>query len=119
MTIEEELFKKTKINFEKISEYGFKKDKALYKYSKNIMNNTFRVDIEIDNEGIVKGKIYEYKDKNLKIKKVMKIELITRYEKGKLSFDKLKDFGVNAIRGPRYMPLALSEYINKKGESRC
>jgi len=55
---------------------------------------------------------YEYKDENLKIKKVMKIDLITRYEKGKLSFSKLKDFGINAVRGPRYMPLDLSKYIN-------
>ena len=59
MTIEEELFRKTKIDFDKISEYGFKKDKSLYKYSKNIMNNTFRVDIEINNDGIVKGKVYD------------------------------------------------------------
>ncbi len=56
---------------------------------------------------------YEYKDENLKMQKVMKIDLITRYEKGKLSFNKLKDFGINAIRSPRYMPLELSEYINK------
>ncbi len=59
MTIEEQLFRKTKINFDKISEYGLKKDKSLYKYSKNIMNNTFRVDIEIDSDGIVKGRIYD------------------------------------------------------------
>ena len=59
MTIEEELFRKTKIDFNKISKYGFKKDKSLYKYSKNIMNNTFRVDIEINNDGIVKGKVYD------------------------------------------------------------
>ena len=59
MTIEEELFRKTKIDFDKIFEYGFKKDKSLYKYSKNIMNNTFRVNIEINNDGIVKGKVYD------------------------------------------------------------
>ncbi len=59
MTIEEEIFRKTKIDFDKVSKYGFKKDKSLYKYSKNIMNNTFRVDIEIDNDGIVKGKVYD------------------------------------------------------------
>ena len=59
MTIEEELFRKTKIDFDKICKYGFKKDKFLYKYSKNIMNNTFRVDIEINNDGIVKGKVYD------------------------------------------------------------
>ena len=55
---------------------------------------------------------YEYNDENLKIKKVMKIDLITRYEKGQFAFNKLKDFGINAVRGPRYMPLALSKYIN-------
>ena len=43
----------------------------------------------------------------------MKIELLTRYEKGKLSFKKLKEFGINAIRNQRYMPITLSEYINK------
>ena len=59
MTIEEELFRKTKIDFDKLSEYGFKKDKSLYKYSKNIMNNTFKVDIEINNNGIVKSKVYD------------------------------------------------------------
>ena len=56
---------------------------------------------------------YEYQDENLNIEKVMKIALITRYEKGKLSFNKLKEFGINAVRGPRYMPVALSEYIKK------
>ncbi len=59
MTIEEELFRKTKIDFDKISKYGFKKEKSLYKYSKNIMDNTFRVDVEIDNKGIVKGKVFD------------------------------------------------------------
>ncbi len=59
MTIEEELFRRTKIDFDKISKYGFKKDKSLYKYSKNIMNNTFRVDIEVNKGGIVKGKVYD------------------------------------------------------------
>ena len=56
---------------------------------------------------------YEYKENRLKIKRVMRIDLIKRYEKGKLSFEKLKEFGINAVRGPRYMPLPLSEYINK------
>ncbi len=56
---------------------------------------------------------YEYKDKNIKIQKAMKIDLITRYKKGQLPFSKLKDFGVNAIRSQRSMPLTLSQYINK------
>ncbi len=56
---------------------------------------------------------YEYKDKNIKMRKIMKMYLITRYEKGKISFDKLKEFGINAIRGPRNMTSDLSKYINK------
>ena len=45
------------------------------------------------------------------MQRAMKIDLLTKYEKGKISFNKLKDFGINAIRNQRYMPLALSEYI--------
>ena len=56
---------------------------------------------------------YDYKDENIKMQKAMKIELITKYKKGELSFDKLKEFGINAVRGPRFMPLDLDEYINK------
>ena len=59
MTIEEELFKKTKVDFEKIIKYGFKKENSSYKYSKNIMNNTFRIDVEINDAGKVKGKVYD------------------------------------------------------------
>ena len=59
MTIEEEVFKKAKIDFAKLSKYGFNKEKDLYKYSKNIMNNNFRVDIEINEDGIVKGSIFD------------------------------------------------------------
>ena len=59
---------------------------------------------------------YEYKDENLKMQKVMKMDLIRRYEEGKLSFVKLKEFGINAIRGPRNMPLTLSKYIDTKSD---
>lgn len=34
MTIEEEIFKNTKVDLNKIVEYGFKKDNSSYKYSK-------------------------------------------------------------------------------------
>ncbi len=59
MTIEEELFRKTKIDFDKISKYGFKKEKSIYKYSKNIMNNAFRVDVEINDNGEVKATVLD------------------------------------------------------------
>ncbi len=59
MTIEEEIFRKTKIDFHKILEYGFKKEKTVYRYSKKIINNTFRVDIEINSDGFVQGKVFD------------------------------------------------------------
>ncbi len=59
MTIEDEIFKRTKIDFDKIVKYGFQKENTVYQYSKNIMNDTFRVDIEISKDGVVKGKIYD------------------------------------------------------------
>ncbi len=57
---------------------------------------------------------YEYQDDNLKIQKIMKMKLENRYEKGKFSLNKLKEYGIKAVRGPRYMPFALSEYIKKE-----
>lgn len=59
MTIEEEIFRKTKINFNKLLKYGFIEENSLYKYSKNIMDNSFRIDIEINASGTVKGKVYD------------------------------------------------------------
>lgn len=59
MTLEEEIFKKTQIDFAKILKYGFNKENNLYKYSQNIMNNAFRVDVLINSEGSVSGKVYD------------------------------------------------------------
>ncbi len=57
---------------------------------------------------------YKYENRNLKIQKVMKIELLTKYEPNQYSLNKLKEYGINSVRGPRYMPLSLSQYINKE-----
>ncbi len=59
MTIEEEIFKEANINFDKLISYGFRKEKDYYLYSQNILDNSFRVDIEIKNDGYVHGKIYD------------------------------------------------------------
>lgn len=56
---------------------------------------------------------YEYKDKNLSIKNVMKIKLIKRYKQDEFTFDKLKEYGVRAIRGPRSVTSKLSKELNK------
>ena len=58
MNIEDEIFKRTQIDLEKLISYGFIKENNMYKYSKNFMDN-FRVDIEIDEKGKVFGKVYD------------------------------------------------------------
>lgn len=55
---------------------------------------------------------YEYKDKNIKMKKAMRIQLKHRYKEDEFTFSFLKEFGVNAIRGPRSVPESLQKVLN-------
>lgn len=57
--LEDEVFKKRKLNKDKLIPYGFILENNIYKYSKLIMDDTFRVDITIDSKGNVVGKIYD------------------------------------------------------------
>lgn len=59
MSIEEEILKRTHVNYNKLEKYGFKKNKNNYTYSKNILDNTFRVDITINNKELLQGKIID------------------------------------------------------------
>ncbi len=59
---------------------------------------------------------YEYKDENLSMKKVMKIKLIKKYNEDEYNFNTLKKYGVNAIRGPRFITKELSQILNKDKE---
>ena len=54
---------------------------------------------------------YNYEDKNLVKKKVMKIKLLKQYESGKYSISLMKEYGVKAVRGPRRMPEELRKQI--------
>lgn len=56
---------------------------------------------------------YEYKDNNLSMKKVMKIKLIRKYNKDDYPFSKIKECGINAIRGPRLITNELKSELNK------
>lgn len=58
MNIENEIFKKTRLNINTLIPYGFIKNKKHYEYSKIFMNS-FRADIMINEEGLVKGKVYD------------------------------------------------------------
>ena len=59
MNIEEKIFKKEKLNRKKLIKYGFKKQGEVYKYSKKFMNDNFRADIYINENGNVIGKVYD------------------------------------------------------------
>ena len=55
---EEEIFKKSIIDYDKCLKYGFVKEQDIYIYKKDILNNEFQVIITITNN-IIKGKIIE------------------------------------------------------------
>ena len=50
---------------------------------------------------------YNFSDENLTLKQAMKLELLKKYESGVWSFERIKQFGVYAVRGPRNMPAEL------------
>lgn len=50
---------------------------------------------------------YQFSDENLTIKQAMKLELLEKYAPGTWSFERIKEFGVYAVRGPRSMPAEL------------
>lgn len=47
---------------------------------------------------------YEYSDENISMSRVMRLQLMKRYDKEKIDFAMLKEYGVGAVRGPRSMP---------------
>ena len=57
---------------------------------------------------------YKYADKNLRINRVMKIKKLKQYDKSLAPLSLLKDFGLKAIRGPRFMPKKISHWLNSK-----
>lgn len=57
---------------------------------------------------------YEYSDSNVKMSHVMRIEKIKEYDKKICPLKTLKEYGVTTIRGPRYMPKKLKEYLDKE-----
>ena len=50
---------------------------------------------------------FDHVDENLRIKRVMKIKLIERFDPSFLTLDRLREHGVETVRGPRRMPESL------------
>ena len=59
MNIEKEIIKKCILDKDKLIPFGFIKEKDNYKYITNIMNNKFRVEIIINSNNELIGKIYD------------------------------------------------------------
>ena len=59
MNIEDEIFKKSKIDYDKLLNYGFVLDNNIYKYNKFILNNTFMISVLVNGEGKVNVKVFD------------------------------------------------------------
>lgn len=59
MNIEERIFARMKIDYKKLLEYGFVKKDNIYKFSKQFMDNAFRAEISITDDGKILGKVYD------------------------------------------------------------
>ena len=59
MSIEKDIFKKSKVSENKLIKYGFKKEKDNYIYSKDIMNNCMRIYININKNKELTSKIID------------------------------------------------------------
>ena len=59
MNIENEIFLKAKVNFNKLLDYGFKLDNNIYVYQKKFLNEEFEALIYIDKSGKVTGKVID------------------------------------------------------------
>ena len=59
MIIEDEIFKKTVVNYKKLLKYGFKKNNNNYIYECVFFNDDFKAIISIDDKGNVSGKVID------------------------------------------------------------
>ena len=59
LNIENEIFKRTNVNFKQLEKYGFKKEKNIYIFEKKFLNNEFKAIINIDDKGLVSGKVID------------------------------------------------------------
>ncbi len=59
MNIENEVFKRTIVDFKKLVKYGFKEEKNNYIFEKQFLNNDFKAIITVDDKGVVSGKVID------------------------------------------------------------
>lgn len=59
MDIENDIFKRTNVNFKLLEKYGFKKENEIYIIEKNFLNDDFKAVISINNKGNITGKVID------------------------------------------------------------
>jgi len=59
MTIEENIFKRSIVDFSKLPAYGFVKSADTYVYTQTFMHGDFKAMINIDKQGNISGEVYE------------------------------------------------------------
>lgn len=59
MNFEEEVFQRTHVDFNKLIDYGFIDELDYYKYSTTILNEEFKIEIIINKDGILSGKVFD------------------------------------------------------------
>ena len=59
LDIENEIFKRAYVNFEKLLEYGFKNNNNNYTYERVFFDNEFKAIITIDHNGSINGKVID------------------------------------------------------------
>ena len=57
--MENEVFKRTIVNFKKLEKYGFKKEENIYSFEKQFFNNDFKAIINIDDKGLVTARVID------------------------------------------------------------
>ncbi len=59
MQIEEQLFKRSYPNFQKLISYGFKEENKTYLYTENFQDDSFKLEVRVYEDGKVQAKIYD------------------------------------------------------------
>ncbi len=62
---------------------------------------------------------FNHVDENLRINRVMRIKLLERFDPSFLTLDRLREHGMETVRGPRRMPESLVYELEGHEESTC
>ena len=57
---------------------------------------------------------YEFSNENIRMKGLMKVDVLKQYPDDLCPFSKLKELGINAVRGPRRVTKEFSDFIDRQ-----